>query len=244
MKKKIIAIISVATACIMTFAGCSNNSSSSDVSQSSTSSGTTSAVQYDDSADMVSAIKAARLGDTISFKDYVVFTQSDGTKVYFADGKYVFVVNETVIETREAISVAKSNSTIEDVLSCDKDFEDKDVDYYFYNSDKSSVSYDASSPLTTEIPYAVAEFVDWYDDDKTTGTLYSYAFTYGDAPVKVVSVYQASSEEDTSSGSSESSDDTSGDSSEDESSSAETDSGTSSDESSSAETDSSTSSDE
>lgn len=196
--------ILLAATMLVAVAGCSNTNTestdkpttsatdSSGTTSGDTSSGTTTAKPYDDTAEEIKAIKEARVGDTIVFNDYCVFVQSDGTKVYYADGAYAFVFNTIVVETRKAVNIADSNASIDEVLELDDDFRLKtDIEYYFYNADNEPVTYSGSSRLTSEIPYCLVEYVDWADEAKTQGHYYSYAFSYGDAPVKICSVYVA-----------------------------------------------------
>lgn len=218
--------IILAAMTILVSAGCSNNTKTESTpsgSTESTSSGTTIAKPYDDTPEQISAIKNAVIGDTIAFNEYCVFVQSDGTKVYFADGAYAFVYNSIVVETRKAVNVADSNATIDEILALDDDFKHKsELSYYFYNSDNQPVSYSGTNRLTAEIPYCLVEYVDWSDDKKTQGKYYSYAFSYGDAPVKITSVYIAKDKDnDESSSTSGESSSTSGESSSSDSSSAE-----------------------
>lgn len=195
----------------MAIAGCSNSPaqtigdstsvSESNSDSSTTSSGTTTATPYDDAEEKIAAIKNARVGDTIAFNDYWLFTQSDGTKVYYADGAYAFVYNTVVIETRQAINVADGNASINDILELDDDFRLKtDLTYHFYNASDEPVSYSGDSRLTSEIKYCLVEYVDWTDEEKTQGYYYSYIFTYGDAPVKMCSVYVKPEDTENSSG--------------------------------------------
>lgn len=201
--RKIRNIGAIILALAMTFAiaGCDNantestnkpttSATDSSGTSSTTTSGTTTAKPYDDTAEEIKAIKNARVGDTIVFNDYCVFVQADGTKVYYADGAYAFVFNTIVVETRKAINIADSNASIDEILELDDDFRLKtDVDYHFYNAKNEPVTYSSSSRLTNEIPYCLVEYVDWIDETKKQGHYYSYAFSYGDAPVKICSVY-------------------------------------------------------
>ena len=203
IKASLIAVMLTAIMAV-TLSGCKpNGEGESSSSSTSSGSGTTIAKPIDDTPEQISAIKNAKIGDTITFNNYCVFVQEDGTKVYFADGAYAFVFNSVVVETRKAVNISDSNATIDEIIAQDSDFTGKkDIKYYFYNSKNEPVTYTSSARLTAEICYALVEVVDWTDEAKKQGKYYSYAFSYGDAPVKITSVYVANDENtsDTSSG--------------------------------------------
>lgn len=190
--RNLVAII-LSAIMLIAISGCSNNTPGNSTTPSEpTSSGTTTAVPAQTAEEQLSAIKNAKVGDTIAFNDYWIFTKPDGTKVYFADGAYAFVYNSLVVETRKSINVADSSASVREILDLDDDFKLKsDIDYYFYNSENTIVPYTADKPLTSEVTYCLAEYVDWTNEEKTQGYYYSYVFNYGDAPVKITSVYLA-----------------------------------------------------
>lgn len=142
-----------------------------------------------DSGEKLNTILNAEIGDTLDFNDYRIYQKSDGTKIYFANGKYVFVFENKVIETRSAVTVKKSGSSIKEILELDPSFDISKCKAYFYTASGDTVNWDIESHLTEEVTQALVEYVDWQDESETVGILHSYLFTYSDAPVSIKGVY-------------------------------------------------------
>ncbi len=203
MKKKLITLSAFLISAVLLITGCNNENKPAETSATTTANASVttesttelSDVTPADNTEKLNRFMSATLGDTIDFSEYRIFQKSDGTKVYFANGRYLFVVENTVIEIREAVTVANPNASIYDVLLADKDFDAEKCKAYFYDSTGASVNWEIDSRLTSDVSQAVVEYVDWKDDDQTTGILHSYIFSYNDAPIKVVAVYSKSMEE-------------------------------------------------
>lgn len=219
---------------LVTLTGCSNGNTSSSDGTSSSAKGTTTSANYveaeaepelsDDEA--ARAIQTAKLGDTITSSDYRVnrFSSSMNgtvveTEVYYANGCYCYVTNDTVVEVQRTINVRDANATPYDILQLDEIFKGKEVlnvsslseeeadkasregkaIAYFYSKGTDG-SYtpvtngNVNDVLTESINQCTVEYVDWQTE--TQGVLYAYVFTYGDAPLNIIGVYTEPVDED------------------------------------------------
>lgn len=219
---------------LVTLTGCSNGNTSSSDSTSTSTEGTTTSANYveaeaepelsDDEA--ARAIQTAKLGDTITSSDYRVnrFSSSMNgtvveTEVYYANGCYCYVTNDTVVEVQRTINVRDANATPYDILQLDEIFKGKEVlnvsslseeeadkasrdgkaIAYFYSKGTDG-SYtpvtngNVNDVLTESVNQCTVEYVDWQTE--TQGILYAYVFTYGDAPLNIIGVYTEPVDED------------------------------------------------
>lgn len=223
MKKTVVMLMSGIIAATM-LSGCSDNTSSTGESASSTSSGYTEAEKMPELSDEEAAarIKNATLGDTIDTSDYRVnrFSSTSGgttveTSIYYVDGCYCYVVNDTVVEVQRTVSVRDADATPYDILQEDEIFKGKEIiDSSKFTKEelderakdgKTAVAYfyaKGSDGMTSQVTGAkitdrlvdggaatqvTVEFVDW--ETEVQGRLYAYVFTLGDAPLNIIGVY-------------------------------------------------------
>lgn len=223
MKKTVVMLLAGILTATM-FSGCSNSGTTSDESSSTTSSGYTEAEQMPELSDDEAAalIKNATLGDQITTSDYRVnrFSSTSGgttveTSIYYVDGCYCYVVNDTVIEVQRTVSVRDADATPYDILQEDEIFKGKEIIdsskftqeeldarakdgktavAYFYSQGADGTTTQVSGAKITDrlveggaATQVTVEFVDW--ETEVQGRLYAYVFTLGDAPLNIIGVY-------------------------------------------------------
>lgn len=223
MKKTVVMLMSGIIAATM-LSGCSGNTSSTGESASSTSSGYTEAEKMPELSDEEAAarIKNATLGDTIDTSDYRVnrFSSTSGgttveTSIYYVDGCYCYVVNDTVVEVQRTVSVRDADATPYDILQEDEIFKGKEiidsskftkeelderakdgktaVAYFYSKGSDGTTSQVTGAKITDRLvdggaaTQVTVEFVDW--ETEVQGRLYAYVFTLGDAPLNIIGVY-------------------------------------------------------
>ena len=196
-----IALICVALATMLTvgLTACSNTSNtasntSSDASNT-TSAETSAAVGTTDkeNSNTYQVLKNCWVGDEITFTDYR-FAVDQGVSMYYIEGRYVYTVDNKVVQLREEIPVADVGTSIGDIIGADTRFDKAKASPAFYGSDGTYVTGSWDNTVTATTPNCVVEYVDWTDENETLGIVQSYLFTYTKVPVKVSGFYEPQSE--------------------------------------------------
>ena len=220
MKKTVVMLLSGIIAATM-LSGCSGDTSSTGESVTSTSSGYIDAEEIPELSDeeATARIKNATLGDKIDTSDYRVnrFSATNGgttveTSIYYVDGCYCYVVNDTVVEVQRTVSVRDADATPYDILQEDEIFRGKEiidsskftkeelderaktaVAYFYSKGSDGTTSQVTGAKITDRLvdggaaTQVTVEFVDW--ETEVQGRLYAYVFTLGDAPLNIIGVY-------------------------------------------------------
>lgn len=194
-----IALICVALAAIITvgLTSCSNSSTSDASSDaSSTTSSVTSTGEgtvSKENSNTYQVLKNCWIGDEITFTDYR-FAVDQGVSMYYIEGRYVYTVDNKVVQLREEIPVADVGTSIGDIIGADTRFDKAKASPAFYGSDGTYVTGSWDNTVTATTPNCVVEYVDWMDESETLGVVQSYLFTYTKVPVKVSGFYEPQSE--------------------------------------------------
>ena len=192
------ALLCVALATMITvgLTACSNTSNtSSDAASSDTSvtSNVTAGTTDKENSNTYQVLKNCWVGDEITFTDYR-FAVDQGVSMYYIEGRYVYTVDNKVVQLREEIPVADVGTSIGDIIGADTRFDKAKTAPAFYGSDGTYVTGSWDNTVTATTPNCVVEYVDWTDENETLGIVQSYLFTYTKVPVKVSGFYEPQSE--------------------------------------------------
>ena len=193
------ALICVALAVMITvgLTSCSNSSTSDTSSDaSSTTSSVTSTGEgtvSKENSNTYQVLKNCWIGDEITFTDYR-FAVDQGVSMYYIEGRYVYTVDNKVVQLREERPVADVGTYIGDIIGADTRFDKAKASPAFYGSDGTYVTGSWDNTVTATTPNCVVEYVDWMDESETLGVVQSYLFTYTKVPVKVSGFYEPQSE--------------------------------------------------